>query len=385
MLRDVSLLVLGTLCVFVTLTPRVESAPPTAVVCAKDAGTAEKLAAKEVRRYVYLRTGILLPIVEELKAAPHGGVIVVGKGAVQALGLPPEDLELGSLQPEQYLLKTVQLEDRPVLAIVGGDAIGTLYGAYRLAEHLGVRFYLHGDVVPDQQIALELPTLDETRQAAVRAARHSAVPRFSRGARLVEPRRLQGHSRPVAEDGHELLRAAHLSRRRRRAGAAGLDRPARGTRRGRQGEGQLSRRGTSPPTAIRPRGAIVPGKTSDYVFGAAEMFDRDDYGADYMRDTYPWNKMSPEQCNALFDRMGEFLGDVFSLRSPPGHQDLHRHGNAADGAHGGQAAIAGGGQEPGRSGRRAGAVRGHVPAHRQRFIRWTTTGSGRPKAGPGKP
>ena len=37
------------------------------------------------------------------------------------------------------------------------------------------------------------------------------------------------------------------------------------------------------------------------------MFDRDDYGADYMRDTYPWNKMSPEQCNALFDRMGDVL------------------------------------------------------------------------------
>ena len=48
------------------------------------------------------------------------------------------------------------------------------------------------------------------------------------------------------------------------------------------------------------------------MFGAAAMFDRDNYGADYMRDTYPWNKMSPEQCNALFDRMGELLGDVFT-------------------------------------------------------------------------
>jgi hypothetical protein len=40
-------------------------------------------------------------------------------------------LELGSLQPEQYLLKTVQLEGRPVLAIVGGDAFGTLYEGQR--------------------------------------------------------------------------------------------------------------------------------------------------------------------------------------------------------------------------------------------------------------
>ena len=57
----------------------------------------------------------------------------------------------------------------------------------------------------------------------------------------------------------------------------------------------------------------VPGRTGDYVFGAAELFDRDDYGADYMRGTYPWPAMSPGQCNALFDRMGESLADVFTF------------------------------------------------------------------------
>ena len=73
-----------------------------------------------------------------------------------------------SLQPQQYLLKTIPLSSsdrKPVLLVVGGDAIGTLYGAYRLAEHLGVRFYLHGDVVPDGKISLTLPLLDERGEA----------------------------------------------------------------------------------------------------------------------------------------------------------------------------------------------------------------------------
>ena len=78
-------------------------------------------------------------------------------------------------------------------------------------------------------------------------------------------------------------------------------------------------------------------KTSDYAFGAAELFDCDDYGADYMRGLPPWSfrterpcdSMSPEQCNALFDRMGELLNDVFTLGSAAGHQDVHRHGSAA--------------------------------------------------------
>ena len=66
-------------------------------------------------------------------------------------------------------------------------------------------------------------------------------------------------------------------------------------------------------------------KTSDYAFGAAELFDRDDYGADYMRGLPPWSfgttdpqkTMSPEQCNELFDRMGEFARATCSA-SPGG-------------------------------------------------------------------
>ena len=39
-----------------------------------------------------------------------------------------------------------------------------LYGAYAFAEKLGVRFYLHGDVVPDGKITFAIPQLDETHK-----------------------------------------------------------------------------------------------------------------------------------------------------------------------------------------------------------------------------
>ena len=41
--------------------------------------------------------------------------------------------------------------------LTGGDDAGTLYAAYRLAEVLGVRFYLHGDVIPDEPMEWKLP------------------------------------------------------------------------------------------------------------------------------------------------------------------------------------------------------------------------------------
>jgi hypothetical protein len=47
-------------------------APPTAIVCDKDYTSLEKLAAKEVRRYIYLRTGTLLPVVSSDAQAPAG-------------------------------------------------------------------------------------------------------------------------------------------------------------------------------------------------------------------------------------------------------------------------------------------------------------------------
>ena len=201
-----------------------EEVVPSAIVCAqgKDASFAERLAAKEIRRYVYLRTGQLLPLVDRLEAKAEGGLIVVGlksRPAVAALLTDPTvKTTVTGLAAEQYLIKAVQHGGRPVILVAGGDPIGTLYGAYRLAEQLGVRFYLHGDVVPDERIAAgRCRELDESGQAAVRPPRHPAVPRLPRRARLVERRRLQGDPRPAAQAADELLRPAHVSRGRRRA------------------------------------------------------------------------------------------------------------------------------------------------------------------------
>ena len=139
---------------------------PAVIVGPRSPSFAERLAAKEVRRYIYLRTGRLLPISDAPPAGDPQALIVVGNQnqtfvrdllAEAKLTQPVE-----RLVADQYVLKTI---DRPnasqVLLIAGGDSIGTLYGAYRLAEHLGVRFYLHGDVLPDEQVSLVLPRLDE--------------------------------------------------------------------------------------------------------------------------------------------------------------------------------------------------------------------------------
>jgi alpha-glucuronidase len=118
------------------------------IVSSSDATTTECLAAKEIRRYVYLRTGKLLPIVRNSKNLPSKTpVIIVGQKdcpAVRAITDKNPELasSTNSLQSQQYLIKTINFNDRQAVLITGGDSIGTLYAAYRFAEHLGARFYL---------------------------------------------------------------------------------------------------------------------------------------------------------------------------------------------------------------------------------------------------
>ncbi|MCK4337697.1 MAG: hypothetical protein KAX11_07120, partial [Candidatus Aminicenantes bacterium] len=61
-------------------------------------------------------------------------------------------------------------------------------------------------------------------------------------------------------------------------------------------------------------------KTGDYSFGADQLFERDDFGADYMKGMNPWPKLSVEQSNELFNRVGSLLNEVFSYAKNMGIQ-----------------------------------------------------------------
>jgi hypothetical protein len=285
---------------------------PSAVVASSSDTFAERLAAQEIRRYVYLRTGTLLPIVEE-PAKTQDGLIVVGRkdrAAVQAvLSEPALKAAVNALGAEQYVVRTIQHEGRPVVLVAGGDAPGTLYGAYRLAEHLGVRFYLHGDELPDRPMPLAIPPINATGN-----------PLFDR--RGIQP----FHDFPEGpdwwnEDGYKAILAQLPKLGMNFFGLHTYPE-------GRVGPEPLTWIGL--PADVRPNGQVASSypsrhftaqsgtwgyaamKTSDYRHGAGELFDRDDYGVDYMRGMTPWPK-TPEDCNELFDRMGGLLRSVFSF------------------------------------------------------------------------
>jgi hypothetical protein len=130
------------------------------IVYPSDGSEQERLAAKEVRRYTYLRTDQLLSV-QGVTALPGSGdvILVANDNNPMVEGLRSL---IGDTAPTNgYLIKSVTEGGRDVLVIAGSDSTSTLYGAYHYAEMLGIRFFLHGDTIPDAKITLDITGFDE--------------------------------------------------------------------------------------------------------------------------------------------------------------------------------------------------------------------------------
>jgi len=251
------------------------------------------LAAREIRRYVYARTDLLLPIVGQ--TLDDGNAIVV---AIDT-----------SLEPQQYRLQTQTQSSRKVLTISGGSDVAVLYGAYDFAEKLGVRFYLHDDVLPDARIPLALPDIDETHRP------------------LFELRGIQPfHDFPEGPDWWNVDDyKAYLSQLAKlRMNFFGLHtypegRPHAeptvwiGIKRDIQSQGHV---GYSYPTTYAntmrdgPWG-YAPMKTSEFAAGASLLFESDAWGPHVLADRMP-RPETPAGMNEVFDRTAEMLRAAFT-------------------------------------------------------------------------
>jgi hypothetical protein len=285
------------------------------IVCSSKASLTERLAAKEIRRYTYLRTGILMPIIQHRQGIDSTNpCIVIGRkdrDVIAKMRATSDALEqsVAPLQPQQYRLKTLRKTRQPTVLITGGDEFGTLYGAYRFIEHLGVRFYLHGDTIGDEKTAMELPDLDETGK-----------PLFQ--LRGIHP----FHDFPEGPDWWDADKYKAVLAQLPKLGMNffGLHCYPEG------GVGPEPTVWIGRPQDIGPDGKVkfsYPARhftthsgtwgyeaadTEDFHYGAAALFARDTYGADYMKQMAPWPEILQE-CNELFERFGNVLNNAFTF------------------------------------------------------------------------
>ncbi len=277
---------------------------PASIYVSENGSKEEKLAAQEIRKYIYQRTNELLPLVEfkegDLVKADAIVVGVAGNTIMKATGFT-----FPVLGADAFILKTITTPSGKQLLVSGGSPIGTLYAAYHLAEQLGVGFYLDGDVIPDRQIPFVFPELDNTQ-----------TPLFDR--RGIQP----FHDFPEGPDWWNTAdyKAIFSQLVKLKMNFFGLHTYPEG------GVGPEPLTWIGLPEDVNPDGTVktayhsrhfntlggtfgyFPRKTTEYSFGTGLLFDREDFGADYMRNRTPWPK--PEDEANLFNDMGRMLADA---------------------------------------------------------------------------
>ncbi len=265
---------------------------PTTIVCPGDAAVQVRLAAHELQRYLYLRTGTLLPI--SAQAMKDSAAIAFATDK--------------ALEGGAYRIRS----DGHRLVISGASDLAQLYGAYAFIEKTGIRFYLHGDVIPDAQIAFTLPKLDETRaplfalrginpwgwhpfgmdawsaddykavigQLAKMKMNFIGIHCYPEGHPQAEPTVWHGVSSDFDEHGN--VKHSYVSRY------------------------------FNTLVGGKPWGDYLARKTSDYSFGGALLFDDEAWAPNAMRGHCPL-PVTPEDCNDFFNRIGAQFNDAFTF------------------------------------------------------------------------
>jgi hypothetical protein len=267
----------------------------------ENASELEWLAASEVRRYVYLRTGKLVDV---RKGSVNGDRVVV---FTKTSAMPSGSGE--NPAPQAFLLKTTDEGNDRVWWIIGGDPAGTLYGAYRFAEKLGVTFGLDEDVIPDDLLTGGLPLVNETGK-----------PRF--GLRGLQP----FHDFSVGPDWWNLhdYHSVLSQMAKLRMNFIGFHtypswNPAAGPEANVwiglpedvDNQGNVRFGYESGVVTTRRGWEVRPYPTSRYASGASLLFEADDYGPDFMLESLDWPKTS-EDSAAMFNKYGDLQASAFA-------------------------------------------------------------------------
>jgi hypothetical protein len=279
---------------------RAVSTGPKAIAIRRDASELESFAAEEVRRYVFLRTGKLLAVKQGVISGDR--VVLTCKNS-KLCG------ELGTdLEPQQFTLKSSTAGGKSVWWIVGGDAVGTLYGAYRFAEKLGIRFGLDEDVVPDEPWAGNWPDMNETGKPRFALRGLQPFHDFSVGPDWWNLEDYQGVLSQMAKLRMNFIGFHTYPSWNPAAGPEanvwiGLPQDV--------DEHGNVRFGYEAGVVTTRRGwAVTPYPTSRYASGASLLFEGDDYGPDFMIDCLEWPR-TDEAGADMFNRYGDLQQRAF--------------------------------------------------------------------------
>nr|WP_315158582.1 alpha-glucuronidase family glycosyl hydrolase [uncultured Flavobacterium sp.] len=274
----------------------------------KDASPKEILAAKELQKYIYMRLGELPSIqVYDSNAEVKNRAIVLCKYSQFE-----EKKNIEEIQGDAYLLKSNGVNK---LFIVGGSSEGILYGAYKYIESLGVGFMIDGDIISEQKLdKLNLAGFNERHKPVFELRGIQPFHDFPEGPDWWNEEDYKAIISQLPKMGMNFI-GFHTYPEKKPFGGWERAEPMVwiGTK------DQFNRDGTvkSAYPALHSNTkdstwAYYPKKTSEYHFGASQLFETDNYGADYMKNISGWPHTENENVE-IFNKVGAMLGTTLGL------------------------------------------------------------------------
>jgi hypothetical protein len=281
------------------------------IIISKDASNLEKYAAKEVRRYIYLRTGLLSIILfNDDISRMNDNLIIITKPGSKLFNSVSKNVKIyNDLTEQEYFLLSYNQKNKRHLLITGGNEIGMLYGAYRFLESMGIRFYLHGDVVPEKKIDFKLPEINERRRPLFSKRGILPFHDFAEGPDFWNLEEYKSIFTQMAKlkmnfiGLHNYMDVPYTAEPAVWVGQAKdvLD----------NGDVKYSFPASYQNT-LRENYIYAPKKTSDFLYGASQLFEDDVYSTEIMKGSCP-KPNTPEKCNELFNRTGKFYKEALSF------------------------------------------------------------------------
>lgn len=259
------------------------------IILPDEASQILNFSAKEIQKYIYLRTKLFVPIQSSETEDSFSEAIVLRDN--------------NRLSDEEYSIERIGTN----LYIQGGSDIAVLYGVYSYAEYLGVRFALHGDVIPDQPFHGSL----------LQCEKKNAKPLFAlRGL-------LPFHDFPEGPDlwNEDMYKSCMAQMVKMKMNFFSLHTYPHvepnvwiGLPEDMDKDGNVS---SSYPTTLA--NTSRPGAwgysamdTRDYCCGASALFKDSVYASSLVEGLLPWPK-EQEQMNEVFNRTGTLWDDAFSF------------------------------------------------------------------------
>ncbi|MDP2886715.1 MAG: carbohydrate-binding protein [Ignavibacteria bacterium] len=142
------------------------------IVIGSKASELERYASKELQRYLYQLSGTLPEIRTDPRNLDRPSFIIgqTRTNPIVAKLASTHQVEVSPSDPgaQGYVLKRTFVNSQPVLVIAGSDEVGCLYGVYGLlADYYHVGFFLGGDILPDKKTPLTLLDVDEKKSPSM--------------------------------------------------------------------------------------------------------------------------------------------------------------------------------------------------------------------------